>query len=276
MDPKIVLITGCSSGLGFAMTQAFLNNGWKVLGLSRQSEHPHSHPLFTPIMLDIGQNNFHAIHDMIAPFLINGLDLLINNAGFAMVGALESLEENHIRLQMDVNFFSHVLITKACLSALRQRRGKIFTISSIFGLIGFPFHSLYCASKFALEGFSEALHYELHGQGIQCTVIEPGRYKTEFGNRMQIVSPTPALDKDYQSSYKGFLRLKHELSQKLPNEQTIFAKKICMLASMTKVPVRLPIDRDSKLPYLLKKYLPSRLFAWLQYKMLAKYFYAPV
>ncbi len=276
MDPKVVLISGCSSGLGFAMAEAFLNCGWKVLGLSRQSDHNHSHPLFTPIMLDIGQSDLSAMQEKLTPLLVSGLDLLINNAGFALVGALESLEENNIRQQMDVNFFSHVLITKVCLPALRQRKGKIFTISSTFGLIGFPFHSLYCASKFALEGFSEALHYELYGQGIQCTVIEPGRYKTEFGNRMQIVSPTPALDENYQSSYKGFLRLKKELSHKLPNDQAHFAQKICELALMKQVPVRVPIDQDSKLPYLLKKYLPSRLFAWLQYKMLAKYFYASV
>lgn len=276
MDPKVVLITGCSSGLGLAMTKAFLACGWKVLGLSRQSEHPHIHPSFTPILLDIGQSNDKTVCDTLAPFLENGLDLLVNNAGFALVGALESLEESSIRQQMDVNFFSHVLISKTCIVALRQRKGKIFTISSSFGLIGFPFHSIYCASKFALEGFSEALHYELHGQGIQCTVIEPGRYKTEFGNRMQIIAPTTTLDKSYQASYQGFLQLKSELSAKLANDQRLFAQKICVLAEKKKVPVRVPIDRDSKLPYLIKKYLPSRLFAWLQYKMLAKYFYAAI
>ncbi|MCS5710319.1 SDR family NAD(P)-dependent oxidoreductase [Candidatus Berkiella aquae] len=272
MSTKRVVISGCSSGLGFAMAQAFLDRDWKVIGLSRNEQnHPIAHKNFMLVTINNESLDFNELQKIMISHLTPGIDLLINNAGFALVGALESLDEKSITQQMTVNFLSHVMITKACLPALRKKKGKILNISSAFGLVGFPLHSLYCASKFALEGFSESLYYELHGQGIQCSVIEPGRYKTQFSHHMQVTPPKESLHATYLDSHHGFLRLKQELSNKAANNIDLFAQKIVQLAQRDKLPIRIPIDLDSRLPYLLKKYLPSRLFAWLQYKMIAKY-----
>lgn len=271
MKSKTVVISGCSSGLGLSMCRLFIHHGWKVLALTRDIQKiTIKHPQFQPIQFNSSQEQ--SIEAILTPFLQDGLDLLINNAGYALIGALETLQENAIRQQMDVNFISHVLTTKVCLPALRMKAGKIFNLSSLFGLMGCPFHTVYCASKFALEGFSEALHYELKGQGIQCSVIEPGRYKTDFAKNMAIISPTVTQQKIYQESYEGFLRLKQSLSHKKANDVEIFAQKIYQLALMKKVPLRIPVDLDSKIPYLLKKLLPGRLFACMQYKLFSKYF----
>lgn len=268
---KTVLISGCSSGLGLAMCQIFIQHGWKVLALTRDIEKlPFQHPQLQPILFSLNQASSMAA--VLQPFLQEGLDLLINNAGYALIGAFETLHEDAIRQQMDVNFTSHVLTTQICLPALRMKTGKIFTLSSLFGLVGCPFHTIYCASKFALEGFSEALHYELRGQGIQCSVIEPGRYKTNFANNMTVISPNAFQQPLYQESYTGFLRLKATLSHKKANDISHFAHKIYQLAIMKNAPLRIQVDLDSKIPYLLKKLLPTRLFSSMQYKLFSKYF----
>ncbi len=273
MTSKIALISGCSSGLGLEMLQVFLKNGWQVIAITRNKASIHiEHPNLITISLDLSKSSAQDIKDYIAPHLSKGLDLLINNAGFALVGAFETLGEIEIREQMEVNFFSHLFITKACLEALRKRKGKIFTLSSVFGLMGCPYHTLYCASKFALEGFSEALHYEVHNQGIQCTVIEPGRYHTQFGNNMKIVEPSLSHQENYAKSYQGFMRLKQKLKAKKANNTLAFANKIFQLTQQEKTPLRVPIDLDSKIPFLIRKYLPTALFSWLQYKLFAKHF----
>lgn len=273
MDLKTVVISGCSSGLGEALCQHFLNQNWKVIALTRTIERElFTHPNFQQLTYDPTQADFKKIQALLAPHLQNGLDLLINNAGYALVGALESLDETAMRKQMEVNFFSHVMVTKSCIQALRVKSGKIFNLSSLFGMIGCPFHTLYCASKFAIEGFSEALHYELYPQGIQCSVIEPGRYKTHFGKHMNMMAPNDKDQSIYQDAYQGFLKLKSDLSLKKANDTKRFAEKLFMLANCRKVPLRVPIDLDSKIPYVLKRILPSRLFSSMQYKFFAKYF----
>ena len=270
---KSVLISGISSGLGLAMTQVFLTDGWRVIALTRSKENLSvEHPNLIALSINLSKTSSLHIQDILAPHLKEGLDLLINNAGFALIGAFETLDEAAIRQQMEVNFFAHLFVSKACLEALRKRKGKIFNLSSLFGLMGCPYHSMYCASKFAIEGFSEALHYEIANQGIQCTVIEPGRYHTQFGINMNIVEPTRLFEKNYLNSYQGFMQLKHKLKVKRANNIMQFANRILKLANKTKLPLRIPLDFDSKGPYLLKKYLPLHLFSWLQYKLFSKHF----
>jgi NAD(P)-dependent dehydrogenase (short-subunit alcohol dehydrogenase family) len=104
-----------------------------------------------------------------------GLDILINNAGYGLVGSVEESTLDEARAQMDTNFFGVVRIVKACLPLMRsQRSGRILNISSIAGLTAIPFWSHYCASKYALEGFTESLRYEVRPWNIQVSLIEPG------------------------------------------------------------------------------------------------------
>jgi NAD(P)-dependent dehydrogenase (short-subunit alcohol dehydrogenase family) len=113
-----------------------------------------------------------------------GIDVLVNNAGHGSLGVLEAASEETIRQQFDVNLFGLIEVTKAVLPSMRQRRsGTIVNVSSIGGKATFPFSTLYHATKFAVEGLTESLQYELNPLGIRLKIVEPGGYKTEFTGR---------------------------------------------------------------------------------------------
>ncbi len=275
---KTLLISGASGGLGFEVAQYFLQKSWRVIILTRSKNNitlKHHNLIIIESEHSVTgiKNSYkplqHALND-------SGLDLLINNAGFALVGALEYLSEDDINNQMQVNFLSHVYLTKLCLPYLRKNSGKIMNISSLFGGMGCPFHSLYCASKYAIEGFSEALHYELKPQKIACSIIVPGRHHTKFGANMQVVQPKDKQDKlknIYGEQYQGFYKLKQKLTDKKANNPQRFAQKIYQLSKRSHLPVKIAVNLDSHIPQAIRKYTPSWLYAWLQNKMFSKYFY---
>ena len=112
------------------------------------------------------------------------LDALVNNAGYGLFGVFEELSEDLIRKQMEVNFFGCVLLTQALLPSIRATRGVILNLSSMLGFFAPPMSSLYCASKFAIEGWSESLHFELAPHGVRVVLIEPGSFNTQFGSNL--------------------------------------------------------------------------------------------
>lgn len=270
---KSLLISGGSSGLGAAVIEHFAKQNWRVIVLTRMPEAMNRVQNVEYLRCDHTVPSLDALKDTLTEMLTNGLDLLVNNAGFALVGALETLNEEQISQEFQVNFLSHVTLTKICIPFLRINQGKIFNISSLFGSMGCPFHSLYCASKYAIEGFSEALHYELKPQRIQCCAVVPGRHHTNFGKNMHIIEPNDSLKALYQEQYNGFYKLKSELTDKKANEPKKFAQKIFALANQNKLDPKIAVNADSLIPHLLRKYIPNRIYCWLQNKMFAKYFY---
>ncbi|TDW99069.1 SDR family oxidoreductase [Dinghuibacter silviterrae] len=112
------------------------------------------------------------------------IDVLVNNAGYGALGALEAASDEEVRRQLEVNFFGLIAVTKAVLPSMRAHRtGAIVNISSVGGRITFPFSTLYHATKFAVEGLTESLQYELNPLGIRTKIVEPGGYRTEFAGR---------------------------------------------------------------------------------------------
>jgi NAD(P)-dependent dehydrogenase (short-subunit alcohol dehydrogenase family) len=186
---KSVLITGASTGIGQAAAGVFAEKGWNVIATMRNP--PPGKPGAAPeniltLRLDvqdpasIGQ----AIQAGIAHF--GKIDALINNAGFGLSGLFESIPPEKAREQFDVNVFGVMEVTRAILPHFRGNGGGlILNISSRGGVVGLPLMSLYCASKFALEGFSEALAYELASQKITVKIVAPGGGAgTQFGQRL--------------------------------------------------------------------------------------------
>ena len=185
---QTVLITGCSSGIGRATASHFARNGWNVVATMRRPEAGSELSKLDGVLvtrLDVQElaSIDQAIAAGIARF--GRIDALINNAGFGLYGIFEATPREKIREQFDVNVFGVMDVIRAILPHFRKNSaGLIVNISSGVGVFGVPLLSLYCASKFALEGFSEALAYELAPFGITVKVVEPGGVAgTNFGDR---------------------------------------------------------------------------------------------
>lgn len=185
---QTILITGCSTGFGDATARLFAARGWNVIATMRRPEAGAglaSHPNVLVTRLDVQDpaSIDAAIAAGIARF--GRIDVLVNNAGFGLFGVFEEASREKVLEQFEVNLFGLMDVTRALLPHFRANRaGTIVNISSGAGVFALPMISLYCASKFALEGFSEALSYELSGLGIGVKIVEPGGVtSTAFGQR---------------------------------------------------------------------------------------------
>jgi len=199
---KTILITGCSSGFGRATARHFAREGWNVVATMRRPERETELYGFANVFvmrLDVQDwtSIAAAIDAGIARF--GRIDALVNNAGFGLFGLFEATPREKIVEQFDVNVFGVMEVTRAILPHFRENRGGvILNIGSGAGVFTLPMLSLYCASKFALEGFSEALSYELASQGIVVKMIEPGGVlSTNFGQRSGAEAAQNAVLPDY-------------------------------------------------------------------------------
>jgi NAD(P)-dependent dehydrogenase (short-subunit alcohol dehydrogenase family) len=187
--PNIVLITGCSTGIGKSTALYFANKGWNVIATMRQPETSTDFKALPNVLvtrLDVQEpaSIRAAIDAGIGRF--GSIDVLVNNAGYSLFGVFETISDEKVREQFEVNVFGVMNMTRAILPHFRQNKhGLILNISSGAGVFTLPMISLYCSSKFALEGFSEGLSYELASQNITVKIIEPGGVSTDFGKRSQ-------------------------------------------------------------------------------------------
>jgi NAD(P)-dependent dehydrogenase (short-subunit alcohol dehydrogenase family) len=192
---KTWLVTGCSRGLGRAIAEEILEAGHNLVAAARRSDELESLKerfgdrvvLFDLDVTDDGAANV-AVRKTVAVF--GRLDVLVNNAGYGDVAPIEDFDMSSFRKQMETNFFGTVHLTRAALPVMRQQRsGHIIQISSIGGRVGAPGLGAYQASKFAVEGFSEALNYEVSPLGIKVTIVEPGAFRTDWaGSSMSIAT----------------------------------------------------------------------------------------
>lgn len=186
---KTILITGTSSGIGHAAVRRFAGAGWNVVATLRNPSTAGDlaalpHVLVTRLDVQDEASIHAAIDAGIARF--GQIDALVNNAGFGQYGLFEATPDAKVREQFEVNVFGVMAVTRAILPHFRRRHaGVIVNVSSGAGMFTLPLISLYCASKFALEGFSESLSYELASQGIAVKLVIPhgGVSSTRFGER---------------------------------------------------------------------------------------------
>jgi NAD(P)-dependent dehydrogenase (short-subunit alcohol dehydrogenase family) len=185
-------ITGASRGLGQAFTEAALAEGDRVVAVSRTIE-PRQDDRVLAFRLDVTDRD--AVHAAVdrAVAHFGRLDVVVNNAGFMAMGMVEEFTEDEARAQLDVNFFGPLWVTQAALPHLRrQGSGHLVQISSIGALGGYPLTGLYSASKFALEGMSEAVAAEAARFGVKTTIVEPGGYWTDlYLSGLRATTPHP-------------------------------------------------------------------------------------
>jgi NAD(P)-dependent dehydrogenase (short-subunit alcohol dehydrogenase family) len=182
-SPKTVFITGTDSGIGLATVQLFLAKGWNVVACKQKSDSVggSNNPKLLELVIDItdSQSINDARDKAIESF--GQVDVLVNNAGYGLYGPLEAITNEQFRQQFEVNVFGLVSVTKAFITHLRERRnGTIVNIASMIGQLSIPQFSAYAASKWAVEGFSESLTYELAPFNIKIKIIEPGTIATNF------------------------------------------------------------------------------------------------
>ena len=270
MKNKTVLITGCSSGFGRGLVTAYLQDGWTVLATLRNSS-KRSPELFGSelkkyegklfcLELDVENKND---RDSMVSFIQNQfsgkLDALVNNAGYGLFGVFEELSEDLIRKQMEVNFFGCVLLTQALLPSIRATRGVILNLSSMLGFFAPPMSSLYCASKFAIEGWSESLHFELAPHGVRVVLIEPGSFNTQFGSNLMQVEAAASRLSVYSTQTKKHQALRKRIVDRKSGNPNVVVQKILKISNSNCSPVRVMCGKDAKSTYWMKRVLPTRI-----------------
>lgn len=207
---KTILITGTSSGLGRATARYFQAKGWNVVATMRAPEQESEltgleRVLVTRLDVQDTASIDTAVQAGLARF--GRIDVLLNNAGYGAYGPLEATPAEKVRRQFEVNVLGLVATTQALLPHFRANRsGVIVNISSIGGRITFPLGTLYHGTKFAVEGLSEALQYELNPFGVRVKLVEPGGIQTDFGGRSLDINNDTSLA-EYQPLFESVLRV---------------------------------------------------------------------
>lgn len=247
ISSRIWLITGVSGGLGRALALQAAQNGDIVFGTLRKPGQVEEfndliHGKTFGLQLDVNK------HDQIGPLITHivdqfgRIDILVNNAGYGLFGAVEEVSMEEARQQMETNFFSALAVTQAVLPVMRsQKSGRIIQISSIAGLRSNPGLGLYNASKFALEGLSEALALETKHLNIYVTLIEPGPFRTDWAGKSAIRSRK--IIKDYDSVAGERIRVINNYDGKQPGDPVKAAKAIISVVNSDSPPLRLALGK---------------------------------
>ena len=198
---KVVLITGCSTGIGWDLAERLSGAGYTVAATARNAETLADLPAALKLSLDVTQPV--SVSEAVARTLreFGRIDILVNNAGYALRGAVEEIPVEQVQQMFDVNVFGVLRMIQAVAPHMRaQRAGRIINISSLAGKLFTPVNGTYTATKFALEALSDTLRLELAPFGVQVILVEPGAIKTSFrryragpwqGDHLQLRLPLP-------------------------------------------------------------------------------------
>lgn len=257
MNPKLVLITGASGGIGLATVHAFAAARWQVLAASRTPERIDALATVRAIRLDpCSAADRHALVELLDREHDGRLDCLVNNAGYAQSGPVELLDEAAWREQLEVNLVAPALLVAAVLPALRKARGSVINLSSMLGRTGFAWQGAYCASKFGLEGWTESLMLETQGQGVRVHLIEPGATRSEFGRRMRRPSVLP---EPYGVAAERFAAMRQGLAGRAQPAERV-AGRILETAQRPSLRFRQFVGRDAAAIGWLMGWLPSSAY----------------
>jgi len=265
---KTALVTGASSGIGKAIYDELVKNGWTVYGTSRKIEKDSVENVDGGKMIHLDITDLQSIDNAISIINKNEgkLDALINNAGNGIAGAVEDTSYIEMLSQFQTNFFGTMQISNSSLDMLRKTRGIIVNISSVAGVLSIPFQGMYSASKSAMESASEALRMELKEDGIRVCIIEPGDTKTEFtANRLMVEKArTSRYAKKMNASIK-----KMEKDEQNGTSPKVAAKLVYRMINRKNPPVRCAVGFSYRVLVFLKRLLPDKLVLWLLGKMYA-------
>jgi NAD(P)-dependent dehydrogenase (short-subunit alcohol dehydrogenase family) len=255
MAQKIVLITGASSGIGRTCAQHLTDRGFLVIGASRRS------PPDTPwpqVVMDVDDDTSTAdgVHQVVRDH--GGIDALVTCAGWGLAGSVEQTPIADARAQIETNFFGTVRAVQAALPTLRERHGRIVLMSSIGGVIGLPFQAYYSAGKFALEGWAEALAWEVKPFSVGVTLVEPGNFRTGFTESRRTVEVT---GNDPYAEASATAIAKMEMDELGGSDPKAVADAVAKVLAAGRPPRRLSVGpAGERVGVLAKRLFPNRLF----------------
>lgn len=262
---KTVVITGSSSGIGRAAVLFFQKQGWHVAATMRSPEKEtelHTLPRVKVYALDVTQT--HSIQQALEKIKQDAgkIDVIVNNAGFGADGVFEAMTDDFIQKQFDTNVFGLMRVTREAVKIMRQQKeGVIVQIASVGGRVAFPLYSIYHGTKWAVEGFTESLQYEVAPFNIKLKLIEPGAIKTEFYGRSRAF-----MKPDYTTDYDTFVSQCERVSMAAGNtgaSPEAVANVIFKAANDHSTKMRYPIAYPANVLLPLKRLVPERLFFWM-------------
>jgi NAD(P)-dependent dehydrogenase (short-subunit alcohol dehydrogenase family) len=257
MPDRTALVTGCSSGFGLGIANALAARGWSVLaGVRDPARVPPIAEGVRLVQLDVTDEA------QVAQAVrgVERLDCLVNNAGYGLNGPFASYSSSQIRRQFDVNVVGAVLLAQQLLPALAAARGRIINISSVLGEVGLPMNSIYCATKFALEGWSESLRQELRPHGIQVALVEPGGFRTRFGSNLVWGERVLAAGSRDGLRLAAYQRMRAAMMSGRGNDPERVVRTVASLAEIERMPLRTRVGADAVAARWAKRLLPERLF----------------
>jgi NAD(P)-dependent dehydrogenase (short-subunit alcohol dehydrogenase family) len=246
---KVYFITGTSSGFGRALAEAALERGERVVLAARKlSDVEELAAQYTDnafaVKLDVTNADERQAAVQAALKRFGRVDVLANIAGVGSLGALEEFSSEQIRQQFEVNFFGVLELTREILPVMRkQKGGHILNLTSIGGLASVGGFALYCATKFAVEGFSEALRDEVKPLGIRITIVEPGAFRTEFAGASN-VRPVKTID-DYKPVIEPIQTYLYGNDGKQPGDPRKAAEAMIKVVETSDAPLRLMLGADA-------------------------------
>lgn len=262
---KTVLITGASTGIGRATAQVFHQQGWNVVATMRSPEKsPELANLQNVLCLTLDVTQVDTIHAAIDRAIseFGTIDVVVNNAGYALIGAFEACEMADIRGQFETNVFGLMEVTRAILPHFRIRKqGILVNVASVGGRVAFPIYSPYHATKWAIDGFSESLQYELRQFNIKVKIIEPGAIKTDFYGRSITVAKQAGLTVYDDYVQRTLPQMDRAGKDGSPPEVT--AQAIYRAATDGSWKLRYPAGGNAGLLLGLRKLLPDTWFTSL-------------
>ena len=256
-NQKVVLITGTSSGVGQSTARLLSQKGYKVFGTSRNPASAEPIPTVEMFALDVCADDSVGACVKAVASQVGQLDVLVNNAGYELAGALEEFSLEEAKAQFETNFFGVVRMVKAVLPLMRQQKqGQIINISSLSGLTPIPFMGLYSASKFALEGYTEALRLEVKPFKIHISLIEAGFLKTPMRDKRQVAAERI---REYDPWRQRAFNAIYDYEEEGPGPELVAETVLKMIASKTPR-LRYVIGQQAKFVARLRQFLPERAF----------------
>jgi NAD(P)-dependent dehydrogenase (short-subunit alcohol dehydrogenase family) len=256
MKERVVLVTGASRGIGKAIAEKFAQRGDRVFGTARQ---PESVKCAAGTLLPLDVQDERSVARCVESLLsqVERIDVLVNNAGITVYGAIEELSAAEVMTVFETNFFGVIRVTQAVLPTMRQQAaGRIVNIGSVAGFVPMPFQAVYAATKHALAGWTESLDLEVRPFGIRAILIQPGFFRTDIDRKSSVGSLPKRVYERKRTRVVEKLRLSVE-----SGDDPVKVAEAVVQASTKKHPnTRVLVGRGARQARLFRTFLPSALF----------------